>query len=488
MPIRPGPLRFRRDPYKHQRDEFFRFRTVLSRARLWAMRSGKSKVTIDEAAFNWHIRRITAVLIFAPNIAHQNWLLKEFPDHCPEQVPWEGLIWNSNRARAKQKKFMADFERICRGRDKLMVFSINSEALASKVCRAFLKTFLKYHKGTIFFIADESHQYAQNSARTGAGISARDSSLFKRILSGTSIDESPMQAYYQFNLLAPEALGYPTKEAFEQNFGVWKTEKTQKGRLWQRFLGPKNEDELRENIAQWASVVTREDAGLLRPIDTQRRFELTDLQSKAYKALKKNPVMDGKPMEPAVLMLKLQQISSGFIIDGDRQTRQLVKPQDNPRFLMAIHETLNAEGKVIIWCRFQYDIIQLSKLFADMEINMLQMFGKVPQKQKFANLIQLRDDPEIKGIVGQPQSGGAGVDMSAANTLIWCSHTSSLIQRNQASDRASVIGKKAVDLIDIVGHNTNDDYLLELLSGKEDVSERLSRSGLQELLQRIGDG
>lgn len=491
--MRAGPLRFKKTPHKHQRNEFFKRRMMRSAALLWSMRTGKSKAMVDLAAFHWHLRNITAVLILAPNIAHQNWVLKEFPDHCPDQVPWEGLIWNSNRARTKQKAFMAQFQRICQGRDKLMVFSINSEALASKVCRAFIKTFLKYHKGKILLVADESHQYGSpGSARTGATTAMRDASAYRRILSGTAIDESPMQAYSQFNVLEPAALGYPTFEDYKDHFGVWKSHKTQGGRRFEKFVGPQNEEELKERIAKYASVVTREDAGLFKPIDTQRRFEMTDKQQQVWKALKKNPVMGGKPLDGGVLMLKFQQISSGYFIDENKLMHELVKPENNPRLLLTIHEIMNTEGKVVVWCRFKYDIIKLTELlekaYEGTGRTFLQMFGDVPQKQKFQNLIDFKEDDAVKGIIGQPQSGGAGVDMSAADTLIWCSHTPSLIQRNQASDRATALGKQAVDLIDIVAHNANDDYILNILAGKEDVSERLSRTGLQELLQSIGDG
>ena len=487
--MRKGPLRFKIKPYWHQREEFFRYRAAKARARLWSMRTGKSKVTIDEIAFNWWREAITGVIIFAPNIAHQNWVLQEIPTHMPDGVEYECLIWNSIKARTQQKAFMAKFERVCRGRDKLMILSINSEALAGEICRKFLKTYLKHHKGKLFFVGDESHQYAApGSKRTGAGKTTRNASAFRRILSGTSIDNSPMQAYSQFNLLEEAALGFSTFEEFKAFFGIWIPKTTSGGRSWLKFAGPQNEEILKERIAKYASVVTREDAGLLKPIDSQSRFEMTDRQRKLWKMLKEKPFMGDKPLEPGPLMLKFQQISSGFIIDENRVTREIIPPEENPRFLLTIHEALQAEGKFIIWCRFRYDIIKLSEMFAKRELKMLQMFGDVPQKQKYENLRLLAEDDDVRGIIGQPQSGGAGVDMRAASTLIWNSHTPDLIQRNQASDRASAIGKKAVDLIDIVGQNTNDDYILRCLSDKEDVSERLSRTGLQELLQQIGDG
>ena len=490
-----GPLTFKTTPRSTQRTEFFKYRSVAARALLWSMRSGKSKAVIDTFAFNYHVGRITAVVILAPNIAHQNWILEEIPRHMPDQVPWEGMIWNANRARTKQKAYMAQFERVCRGRDKLMILSVNSESLASKVCRAFLKTFLKYHKGKVFLVADESHQYgAPGSARTGATKAIRNASNFRRILSGTAIDESPMQAYSQFEILEEGALGFDTSETFKNHFGIWETKTTKNNRKYQKFLGPKNEEELKTAIAKYASVVTREDAGLLKPIDTQRRFEMTDNQIKVWRALKKEPVMGGRALDGGTLMLKFQQISSGFLVDENKVLHELVKPKDNPRFLLTIHEAMNSDSKFIIWCRFKYDIVKMTEMLEELLVEegfgrrMLQMYGGVSQKVKFQNLRDLRDDPEVAGIIGQPQSGGAGVDMSVAGTLIWSSHTPSLIQRNQASDRATALGKKAVDLIDIIANNANDDYILNLLGNKEDVSERISRTGLQELLREIGDG
>lgn len=486
--MRSGPLRFKLKPHAHQWKEFFQYRNAKYRARVWACRSGKSKVTIDETAFQYHLENITGVLIFAPNIAHQNWILKEYPTHCP--VPFQGLAWNSNKAKSGNKAFMAEFERICRGRDNLKVLAINSEALPTANTRKFIKTFLKHHNGKVFFIVDEFHDFGSpGSKRTGVAISVRKDTLYRRILSATPIDNSPMAAYSEYNLLEDKALGCDTHEDFKSYFGVWKHTTTRAGRPYVKFLGPQNEEELTERMAKYTSIVSRADAGLMEPIDVQKHFELTDRQKKVYKGLKDNPVLGGKVLDGGPLMMKLQQITSGFLVDHEKKLHELVKPEDNPRFQLVINETIhNAPGKVVIWCRFRYDIITLTKLFKDLEVPMLQMFGDVPQKQKFENVRQLEEDPDIKGIIGQPQSGGSGIEMKAADTLIWCSHTFNAIHRHQASDRASAIGKDPVDLIDIVAHNTNDDYILECLNDKEDVSNRISTIGIKALLEKLGDG
>lgn len=485
--MRPGGLRFKTNPRAHQRKEFFAYRNAKLRARLWACRSGKSKVTVDETAFQYHLKEITGVLIIAPNIAHENWILKEYPDHCP--VPFQGLAWNANRARAGNKQFMAQFERLCRGRDSLKVFAVNSEGLGKANVRKFIKTFLKHHQGKVFLIVDEIHDFgAPGSERSKAARKIRDEAKFRRILSATMTDNSPMQSYSQFNILEHGALGFTNFDDFKNYFGVWKALKTRTGRPFVKFMGPQHEEELTERMAKYTSVVTREEAGLKAPIDVQKHFELTDKQKEAYRQLKMNPVMDGKVMDGGVLMNKLQQITSGFFIDHEKRTHELIKPQDNPRLQLVLSETIHhAPGKVVIWCRFRYDIITLLKLFEDLKVPMLPMFGGVKQSDKFATIRRFEEDDGIKGIVAQPQSGGAGTEMKAADTIIWCSHTFNAIHRHQASDRASAIGKDAVDLIDCVAHNTNDDYILESLGMKVNVSDRISTMGIKALLERIGD-
>ena len=76
MKLRPGPLPFKTMPWGHQKTEFMRYRTAKARARFWTMRTGKTKVTLDEAAFLYHIGEITGVIVIAPNTVHENWVLK----------------------------------------------------------------------------------------------------------------------------------------------------------------------------------------------------------------------------------------------------------------------------------------------------------------------------------------------------------------------------------------------------------------------------
>lgn len=483
-----GELRFKTNPREHQRREFFAYRNTPYRALLWACRSGKSKVVIDQTAFQYHLGTVTGVLIIAPNIAHQNWVLKEYPDHCP--VPWQGLAWNAAHGRTGQKQFTAQFERICRGRDSLKIFAVNSEGLGRETVRKYISTFLKHHKGKVFLVVDEVHDFgAPGSDRSKAARAIRNQTLFRRILSATMSENSPMQLYSQFNLLEQGALGFTNHEDYKNYFGVWKMLKTRNGRPYTKFMGPQNEVELTTRMAKYTSVVSREEAGIKAPIDVQKRFLLTERQQEAYRQIKTNPILDGKVMDGGTLMMKLQQITSGFFIDQDRVTHELIKPEENPRLQLVLSEVeFHTPGKVVIWCRFRYEIITLLKLFEKLKIPMLPLFGGIPQSEKFETIRQFETDPLIKGIVGQPQSGGAGTEMKAASTIIWCSHTFNAIHRHQAGERASAVGKEAVDQIDCVAHNTNDDYILESVSGKQDVSDRISKIGIKQLLERIGNG
>ena len=85
--------------------------------------------------------------------------------------------------------------------------------------------------------------------------------------------------------------------------------------------------------------------------------------------------------------------------------------------------------------------------------------------------------------VGQPQSAGQGLDLSAGSTIIWYSHVHDAIVREQATARASVKSGEAVVLVDIIAENTFDDRkMLNDLMAKANLSDELAGEGLAALL------
>jgi hypothetical protein len=473
-----GPLRFKTQPWGHQREEFMRYRSAKARARFWTMRTGKTKVTLDEAAFMYHVGLISAVIVIAPNTVHENWVLKEFPTHCA--VPYEALIYKA--AKAKQKGVLARFQHLCLNRDDLKVLSVPSSALRTETAKQFLLTFINRHGGKVLVIFDEAHDFKKpGSKRT---ITARGVALkceFRRLLTGTPIHGNPMNAYSEFELLEKGALGFTSYEEFKAYFGLWEARKTRAGRSYIQFLGPQNEEELTRRMEKFTTVLRREDVpGLMRPLNIERLFELTDKQRKVYDALEENPVLDGEVLDGGVYFQKLQQIGSGFLITKTNGLVELVEPEENPRFNLIMNEVQKAEGKVIVWLQYHYEFDVMRKLLTDADIGFSEVHGKSGGNH-IQTIYEFVRSNSKKVIFGHALSGGVGGDLSVCNTILWGSHTFDLIQRDQASERGSQIGKLPVDLIDIIGLNTIDSYILNALNNKLNIADVIAATGLVEL-------
>ena len=73
----------------------------------------------------------------------------------------------------------------------------------------------------------------------------------------------------------------------------------------------------------------------------------------------------------------------------------------------------------------------------------------------------------MRFFVGQPRTGGYGITLTEATTVVYFSNSYDLEIRLQSEDRAHRIGqKKPVTYIDIVSPNTVDEKILQALEEK----------------------
>jgi len=76
-----------------------------------------------------------------------------------------------------------------------------------------------------------------------------------------------------------------------------------------------------------------------------------------------------------------------------------------------------------------------------------------------------------RAFVGQPQSGGIGLTLTAAETVIYFSNDFNLETRLQSEDRAHRIGtKRNVVYIDVAAENTIDEQISRNLQRKQRVA------------------
>ena len=81
---------------------------------------------------------------------------------------------------------------------------------------------------------------------------------------------------------------------------------------------------------------------------------------------------------------------------------------------------------------------------------------------------------KLKYFVGQPRTGGFGLTLTEAKTVVYYSNGYDLEIRLQSEDRAHRIGQtNKVTYIDIVAENTTDEKILSALRKKINISTKV---------------
>lgn len=481
---------FRFPNYKHQQLEWDRHRDDDARALLWQMRTGKTKATLDVACYRRMKGDIDAVLVIAPNGVHCNWVRRQLPQHMWETVPYVAHAWQASESH--KPEHAASLERVlsCRG-EALAVLAVNSESIIHDKPAKIIARFLRRHQGKCMLVVDESHDFrSPGSKRTKRARSLKKYCKVRRILTGTAVSNSPLAAYSQFELLENHALGFENFADFEGHYAYYVQERTKGGRSYERLDHYRNLDDLQGRMARWASVVLREDVDDMPDlVMDERTVVLPEAQMKAYRTLLKEMILeleDGGEVEAVdggARLVKLQQMLGGFVVDVDGQVRELVPDDDNPRLQAMLDEVRSSDHKVIVWCKYREDIRRVVRALTKEGIRCVEYHGAVHSQAKRQQAIDaFNGDPGVRVFVGQPKAGGQGLDLSAADLILWYSHTFDLIERDQANERATQIGGKTVTIKDFVTPGTVDEYILANLGEKRSVSESLAGRGLRDRL------
>lgn len=488
---------FKTSPFDHQMREFECAAEAPARAMAWTMRTGKSKTIIDRACHLYEVDKIDAVLVFAPNGVHANWIERELPAHCWESVPTSALVWRSLEAgtiRTRDPlKWDAELESwwqrlaTVKTNRRLMWLAVNSESMTRPDVRKAVARFVKHRR--VFVVFDESDDFGTPGAkRTKMARALAARCPFRAILSGTIITGSPLQAFSQYELLEKEALGFKTFGDFEARYAEYEKSYGAGGRSYPKLIGYKNEEELRERMARFTSVVLREDCKDMPDlVPRTRKITPTPEQLAIYRELHETFLIDVENErvnvgERAPRFQKLQQVFSGFVIDGNGVVKHI--PGGNPRLDALSEEVYLSPGKVIIWCQFQADMDLAKKRLLHDGHKVVEYHGRVSGKEKLVALESFRNDPSIKPLVGHAKSGGRGLDMSVASKIFWYSHTFSARTRQQALERATKIGGKNIEVVDFEAPGP-DQYIRSKIQSRIDVADAIAGAGMKAFLEGI---
>ena len=207
--------RFKTTPYKHQLECLNKFGRKEYFALLAEMGTGKTWIVINNMADLWSSEDCDAVLVFAPNGVHSNWTRLELPKHMPDWVRYRAVAWNPDAG----KKEKAEMERLFEPAEgELRILTMNWEALQNKRGVAAAERFCNC-SGKLMIVCDESDATKNpQAARTKALMKLKKFSHYRRIMTGTPINNAPFDAFTQFSFLDENILETDSYFAFKAEY------------------------------------------------------------------------------------------------------------------------------------------------------------------------------------------------------------------------------------------------------------------------------
>ena len=471
--------KFKTKPYAHQLKALELSWDKKVFAYFMEMGTGKTKVAIDNISMLYDKGKINGALIIAPKGVYKNWYSEELPTHLAKHVEHRTVLWQATINKKQQKLLDTLFEP---GED-LHILIMNVEAFNTQKGVEFAGKFLNCHN--TFMAIDESTTIKNPGAkRTKNIVGLGKYAKFRRIMTGSPVTKSPLDLFKQCEFLDEYLLDHSSYYTFRTRYAIMRKAHFN-GRSVEIVVGYKNLGELSDKLKPFSYRVLKDDClDLPKKTFMKRVISLSAEQDKVYKQMKQMALaqLNGKVITTAsalTQLMRLHQITCGHFKADDGST-QLVKNNRLNELLELLDEV---EGKAVIWAHYQYDvqtiIDSIKKEYGDDSV--VDYYGKTPNEDRQDNIKKFQSDPKCRFLVGTPSTGGYGITLTAASTMIYYSNGYDLEKRQQSEARIDRIGQeKPMTYIDIICEDTVDERIVKALRKKINIASEILGEQLKE--------
>ena len=460
-------------PYDHQREAFEASADAQSFALLLDMGTGKTKVTLDTVGYLFEKSSVELVLVVAPKGVIPNWV-PEIEAHLPPRIEREVVLWNPSLS----KKRRDELNELYTKSSKLKFLLMNVEAFSTKKGTDVAELFVNRFK--TFMVIDESTTIKNRRAkRTKALCAVGRGAVYRRILTGSPVTRSPLDLFSQMAFLDPKILGFSSYYAFQGRYSIV-SRRTMGAHSFNQVVGFRRLEELADKLSAHSYRVKKEDClDLPDKVYTKREIALTPEQKRAYDQMKKLALarLDSGELSTTknvlTQIMRLQQICCGNLTDDDGAIHEL--PSNRIKELLDLCEEV--QGKAIIWATWTMDIRSIADALRDcygvQAVSTLH--GETPDSDRQQIVENFQDrQSELCFLVGHPKTGGYGLTLTAASTVIYYSNSYDLELRVQSEDRAHRIGQtNKVTYVDLIVPGTIDEKIVKSLRAKINVADQI---------------
>lgn len=429
---------------------------------LMEMRLGKTPTILNEAALFKRDFSYNKMVVFSPNAYKEDWAIEA----DKYGLPFHTIAYDQSR--------LGKTREAIKGLKAGVALIVNYEALIYDQTLDFLDEFVDKYT---YMASDESIKLKNPGGLFFKGaIRVGQKAGVKRIATGLPMTQGPMDFYSQARFIGMYN-GY-TQYAYRGKFckmGGFKSKK---------IVGVKNEDVLKSHIESNAFVAKRKDWGNQTPASFYTlKCKLEDVQKKLYTEIDDEFITwldDGTEISADQVMskmMKMQQISSGFVYDEDGNAREIIDPRKTPKMLR-LREFISEElvGKIIIPYHYAKSGDMLLEVFSDLNPatirgdNWMRKNGRdvVSEKARF------NQDPNCRAIITQISATKYGHDLSGiesdrCTTMAFFENTYSLDDRTQIEARNTTAFQTWENLYFDLVSSPVEQKAIKALADKEDV-------------------
>lgn len=439
-------------------------------ALLMQMGTGKTRTLLEilRRRYNQN-KRVAKTIIFAPPIVLPNWRAEwlKYTNIPPSDVL---VLYGPGKVRLK----------LIENHGARILITNYESLLMGPVFKA-----MKEWAPEIL-VADESHRLKDSKAKRtklACELARQPSVKHRYILSGTPVLNSLLDLFSQYLFMdlgatfSDNFFGFRARYFYDKNAGM------PRDRYFPDFrVRPGAMEQVQAELDRTSFKITKDECLTLPPLVKQQRvFEMSEDQRKSYDEMKKDfitYVHDAACVATMALTkaLRLQQIASGYMpVQGEGTGLKLHAFKENPRAeaLKELLETITPHSKVLVWATFRQNYADIRAVCEELKLAYVEVHGDVSAKEQREAVDNFNTDPTIKVFIGNPGSGGLGINLVVASYSIFYSRDFSLEHDLQAEARNHRGGSEIharITRYDLIAKDSIDELIATQLAAKSHLS------------------
>ncbi len=238
--------------------------------------------------------------------------------------------------------------------------------------------------------------------------------------------------------------------------------------------------EISEILSHISVAATKDVLDLPEEIAIVHRVGMTSEQKRVYEEMRKDLVAYwGDKACTADLaitkLMRLMQITAGFasfrgLGEEDDTADVIFKESPKDEMLRDLLTSITSHSKVLLWAVWKPNYPHLVAMCKELGVKYVEVHGGISGKQKDENVELFKTDPEVRVLIGNPRSGGIGLNLTQATYSIYYSRNRSLREYLQSRARNHRAGQtQKVTHYDLACQDTMDELCLEKLAQKQEI-------------------